>query len=345
MLTNTDECSTEDLPLALNRLSTHSELQALGVLFALFFVSANPIQADLIINLDFSNFATGAPADGSAILSGATLAEAQGVIETAANYWENAFANSSSSIGWATNVGGTLTQDISVNWEAKGGNTLATGGTNWFLSDGRWGGSASLNWDNDGTSTFFVDSTPAENSEWQRVTERSLDFNGVSMNAERISYDAPAGTARDNTDMLTVAIHEIGHALGFLGTFPAFAASDLDSDNDIDITSGVFNGAQIGINGGHTNFLITSPNGMYPYDPVGGTFNPFDYNPSVMGPSILTGVRKGLTEADIAIVAEFLQFDMSTVNFNPSGGASVPEPSTFGILAICVVAAIWMRRR
>jgi hypothetical protein len=33
-------------------------------------------------------------------------------------------------------------------------------------------------------------------------------------------------------------------------------------------------------------------------------------------------------EADIAITAEFLAFDLATVNFDPVGANAVPEPGT-----------------
>lgn len=316
----------------------------------LMALSLSRASADLTINLDFSNFDTSAPADGHVILGGATRAQAQSVIGAAGTYWESVFASSSSSLPWAT--GGNLTQDISVGWASHGGSTLATGGTGWFLSgdptvDGSWAGNASLTWDNDGSSTFFVDTTPFDNSEWNQSSERDITFEGVSMNAERVHYDAPAGsTARDNTDMLSVAIHEIGHALGFLGTFPAFAASDTGSDNDIDITSGVFAGAEIPILGGHTDFeLLTPAGGDFPNDPGGGSFfNQFDYGPNVMSPGIVGGTRKLLTEADIAITAQFLGFDMSTVNFNPNATA-VPEPSGIVVLALGVCGIAYRRRR
>jgi len=299
--------------------------------------------AQLNINLDFSDFGTDAPANGSAILGGGNLADAQSVIQKAGDYWESVFANSSSSIGWSTNVGGTLTQNISVGWGAQTGPTLASGGTGWYLSDGRWS-SGALTWDNDGSSEFYVDTDLTNSSEWNGASTRDKTFNGVDINVERVHYDAPAGTVRDNTDMLTVAIHEIGHALGFLGSFPAYAASDAGSDNDIDITSGAFNGAQIDIDGGHTDFQIQTPGTDFPYNPGGGSFFPLvDYYPNVMGPSVTTGTRKLLSEADIAIVAEFLEFDMSTVNFNPTLSV-VPEPSSLSLLGVSGLFLAFRRR-
>lgn len=305
--------------------------------------------------MNYNNFQTNAPTSNlNTILNGATIGEAIAVMDHAAAIWEKAFENSSSSLSWASS--GVLTQTISVDWDSHSGDTLATGGTGWTSgTDNPWT-SGSLDWDNDTSSTFFVDTTPWDNSEWRQSSQRDINFADVLVNAERVSYDAPAGTARDNSDMLSVAIHEIGHALGFLGGvdgYPLYNAADLDDDNDIDIESGPFLGAEIDILGGHTDFEIASPGNDakgpgfsdFPYDPgPGSAFANDNYNPSLMAPGGFSGVRNGLTAADIAIVAEYLAFDQSTVNFNPV--VAIPEPGTVSLLVIgCGGLALNRRRR
>jgi PEP-CTERM motif len=312
--------------------------------FALFaavltLTHAEKSQADLMINLDFTNFNTNAPADGSSILGGASRVDAQNVIQAAANYWTNAFANSNSSRSWA--VAGRLTQNISVGWQSHGGATLATGGTGWFVASGQFSGGL-LNFDNDGSSLFYVDSTPSSNSEWLQSSQRTIAFNGVNMNAERVQFDA-TGLARSNNDLLSTSIHEIGHALGFLSSYPGFVDADIGSDGDIDITSGAFNGAQIPVSGGHTSFQLLTPSGQFPYNPGGGSFAIQPYHPNVMGPFSFTGTRSLLTEADIAIMAQTLGFDMNTVNFNPSITA-VPEPSSIALFSIAI-GMVWVAKR
>lgn len=314
-----------------------ARLAGLGLALSLSGAALGQLQ----INLDYTNFNLGPSGDVNAILNGASLAQARAVIDQAASVWEDVFANSSSGLSWAS--GGVLTQNISVGWANQSGSTLATGGTGWFGS-GQWT-SGSLNWDQDGSSSFFVDATPGDNSEWQQFSSRSLSLGGVSVNVERVSYDASSSLVRSNSDMLTVAIHEIGHALGWLGSYPLYDAADLGNDNDIDITSGPFNGADIPISGGHTNLSIGSPGNDakgagrsdFPYDPGAGWFNNSNYNPTIMAPGLVTGVRYGLTEADILVVAEYLDFDMATVNFTP-----IPEPSA---LAMLLVGGLLVTRR
>lgn len=312
---------------------------ALGLAFGLSGV-AGAAQAQLEINLDYSAFleATYLPAgeideldvDVNAVLNGASLQDAIDAMEHAAAVWEDVFANSSSSLSWAQ--GGVLTKNIDVRWAEKEVGVLASAGPGLVSpSTGQWITDGQLTWDGDGSSGFFVDTTPGDDAEWRQRSERSISLGGVPVNVERVSYDAPPGVVRNNNDFLSTAIHEITHTLGFVGGYVLFQDADQGGDGDIDITSGPFNGAEVPINGGHTNLSIATPGNDalgpgqsdFPYDPGGGSFSNGSYNPTNLAASINSGVRLGLTEADILIVAEFLGFDMETVNFNP---LSAPPP-------------------
>ena len=290
---------------------------------------AGGAQGQLVINMDYSAFTTGPTGNVNSILKGAGLQDAIAAMDQAAAIWEDVFANSSSSLSWASN--GVLTRNINVSWTSHGGNTLARGGTP-FFSNGQWAGDGTLRWDGDGSSDFFVDTTPGDDSEWRQSSERSQSLGGVLVNVERVSYDAPAGTVRDGVDFLSTALHEIGHTFGFSSGYPLFDDADLGNDSDIDIIGGPLNGADIPVNSSHVNLSIGSPGNDslgtgrsdYPYDPGGNSFFPNStYNPANLAPSTTPGVRMALTEADIAIAAQFLDFDMATINYDPNPGSGI----------------------
>ena len=124
---------------------TNPTMRVVYLFIIVSFLAVTPSsgRGELLINLDFTAFNNNAPGNVSTILAGSSISNARSVIEAAANYWEAAFANSSSSLSWATN--GRITQNVAVTWQNHGGTALATGGTGW-LPSGEFGpGFATLN--------------------------------------------------------------------------------------------------------------------------------------------------------------------------------------------------------
>jgi hypothetical protein len=75
--------------------------------------------------------------------------------------------------------------------------------------------------DNSGAAQFYLDPTPDENEEYRRRTEEYQDLGGGLVNVARL-FSSPTGDAAGHIDLLSVALHEIGHALGICAANTSF---------------------------------------------------------------------------------------------------------------------------
>ena len=65
-----------------------------------------------------------------------------------------------------------------------------------------------------GAPGWFIDPTPTDSTEWRQYSSHLLGEDQPALNRSRV-FTEPTGDAVDRVDLLSMAIHEIGHALGW----------------------------------------------------------------------------------------------------------------------------------
>jgi hypothetical protein len=208
------------------------------------------------------------------------------IFNAAADWWEKALLDRFTvkiNFGWAPLEGGTLGVH---NLVAQGGNpNRETEGT--------------IRFDNDGSSRWFLDPTPHENEEYRTFAESTANLGGGGINVKRL-YTAPISDAVGRFDLLSVAKHEIGHALGLSSANFSFQAENRDFDIDVKAPRPF------------PNTVIPTRNGAH-----------LAIGTTLMFPFVNPGERKLPSGVDILANAEISKFN--NLNLNP---VHVPEPSS-----------------
>jgi hypothetical protein len=211
-------------------------------------------------------FIGGTPPPADLLVGGGNL---QDIFQVAAENWEKVFKTGSGKwdvtiyYGW-TNLNTTGTPDLygQEYFLAEGGGNVVrmTSSRVAFTTD------PPLPPQPGAVRGFYADPNPRSNSAYHTYTTVLQDVDGVAVNYGRVLSNA-TGPASNRVDLLTIAMHEIGHSLGLDGGYSGFQER-VRSGLFVDITSPppyagisliiVFTGPHINDSGG-TALMYQSP--------------------------------------------------------------------------------------
>jgi hypothetical protein len=174
--------------------------------------------------------------------------------------------------------------------------------------------SASIRIDDGANFMFFVDPTPHENEE----------FNQDPLHVQHFT-PKPGSAAVGKVDLLEVAKHELGHALGFSRAYTLFAAAE-NPANTLTYAPG------------QTATLVA---GVTHLDP---TVHPEDLMGNEPLADLLAGDRWVQSKLDLDILSGIYGYGIHPENLH-----TVPEASTYisiiAISAVSLISLVWRRRR
>lgn len=194
----------------------------------------------------------------------------ESVFRAAADVWERAILDP---FTVTVNFGWSPTSGISATAYHQG---VSTGGNPPRETAG------SIVFNNSPTRAFFLDPTPDENEEFGPMSAAVGDFGGGLINIRR-EYAPVSEDVTGTVDLLSTAVHELGHALGLVGW--SFYSAEI-ADGDIDVTIPPYAGTSIPVSSSHLNVVGPA---------MSSTGRPY-------------GHRRTITDLDILAVSQVSQF-------------------------------------
>ncbi|KAB8318802.1 PEP-CTERM sorting domain-containing protein [Tolypothrix campylonemoides VB511288] len=188
----------------------------------------------------------------------------------------------------------------------------------------------------DPSVTYFLDPNPGTNGAYGQFSNTEADLGGGTVNVGR-QASASSTDASGRYDLYTVALHEIGHALGLSKVNPAAV-------NAVNNPNGVINVTSPRPFAGTTIPTTYRTDGDIHIDPV-------QFPDTVDAPTLGTGERKLLSCIDVLGAAEISKFqDVDVSSGNICGNQqpqpkSVPESSTLASLFAVAGVLVTSRKR
>ncbi len=159
-------------------------------------------------------------------------------------------------------------------------------------------GSLAFNSQYTGTAPLFLDATPRRHEEFAFARQEFTSFGGPSIETRR-DLTAVFPHVANSRDVYTIALHEIGHALGLVG-FDFFTEEGLDGDIDVQFDS--FDGNSIPLSGSHLNLS----------------------GPLMSNVGKPSGTRSEISQVDLLAVCQLSQFRSCDTKLRPAN-----EPGDF----------------